>query len=243
MKKASKYKSKYVVGRSFYSHLAFYIIITIFILTVLAFAITSFAYFLGIPLGDFPEDACIAESENFNVFYCLVIHGKDSRFYDLLYYFFIILIIVSILALIILNVIYIVNRFYFVRLVKEKSCGAVIYKVENGKVYHPHLFSGVKERKKMSLILFDDKIVYMGPTVNANGSVEKDGIVIMIKNVTFYKCKPIFSLFKRFATIKGTGLTDMRTNECNKNTIYFPGVFFFWWFCGGKIKTTCKKLK
>ena len=136
MKKASKYKSKYVIGRSFYSHLAFYIVITIFILTVLAFAITSFAYFLGIPLGDFPEDACIAESENFNVFYCLVIHGKDSRFYDLLYYFFIILIIVSILALIILNVIYIVNRFYFVRLVKEKSCGAVIYKVENGKVYY-----------------------------------------------------------------------------------------------------------
>ena len=136
MKKASKYKSKYVIGRSFYSHLAFYIVITIFILTVLAFAITSFAYFLGIPLGDFPEDACVAESENFNVFYCLVIHGKDSRFYDLLYYFFIILIIVSILALIILNVIYIVNRFYFVRLVKEKSCGAVIYKVENGKVYY-----------------------------------------------------------------------------------------------------------
>lgn len=136
MKKASKYKSKYVIGRSFYSHLAFYIVITIFILTVLAFAITSFAYFLGIPLGDFPEDACVADSPNFNVFYCLVIYGKDSRFYDLLYYFFIILIIVSILALIILNVIYIVNRFYFVRLVKEKSCGAVIYKVENGKVYY-----------------------------------------------------------------------------------------------------------
>lgn len=116
-------------------------------------------------------------------------------------------------------------------------------KLENGKVYHPHLFSGVKERKNMSLILFDDKIVYMGPTVNANGNVEKDGKVKMIKNVTFYTCKPIFSLFKRFATIKGTGFTDMRTNEYIEYTIYFPGVFFFWWFCDGKIKTTCKKLK
>lgn len=136
MKRASKYKNKYVIARSFYSHLAFYILITILILTILSFAITSFSYLAGLPLADFPEDACDSSSENFNVLYCLVIYGKDSRFYDLLYYFFIILMIVSILALVILNVIFIVNHFYFNRLVKEKSCGAVIYKIENNEVYY-----------------------------------------------------------------------------------------------------------
>ena len=136
MKKTNKYKNKYVIARGFYSHLAVYIILTIFILTVLAFAISSFAYFVGIPFSDFPMDACNSESNDFNVFYCLVINGKESRFYDLIYYFLIILMIVSILSLIILNVIYIVNRFYFVRLVKEKSCGAVIYKIDNDKVYY-----------------------------------------------------------------------------------------------------------
>ena len=40
------------------------------------------------------------------------------------------------MAIIIFNVIYIVNKFFFVRLVKEKSCGAVIYKIENGKIYY-----------------------------------------------------------------------------------------------------------
>ena len=136
MKTTSKYKNKYVISKAFYTHLAFYIVITLLILTILVFAISSFSYLAGIPIAEFPEDACLTESENFNVFYCLVINGKDSRFYDLLYYFFIILMIVSILALVILNVFYIVNRFYFARLVKEKSCGAVIYKVENGKVYY-----------------------------------------------------------------------------------------------------------
>ena len=77
MKKTNKYKNKYVIARGFYSHLAVYIILTIFILTVLAFAISSFAYFVGIPFSDFPMDACNSESNDFNVFYCLVINTKS----------------------------------------------------------------------------------------------------------------------------------------------------------------------
>ena len=127
---------KYVIAKSFYSHLAIYVILTLFIFLALGFAISAFCYFAGLPNADFPLDACDTTSENFNIIYCLVIKGKDSSFYDLLYYFFIILIILSILALIILNVVYIVNRFFFVRLVKEKSYGAVIYKIEDGKIYY-----------------------------------------------------------------------------------------------------------
>ena len=105
----------------------------------------------------------------------------------------------------------------------------------NGKVYHPHLFSGVKGRKKQSLILLEDKIVYIHK--------EKGEVVAKaIKKVTSYECKPIFSLFKRVATINGYGETDMRTGDAPLYEVVFPGVFFFWWFCCGRIKVACRSL-
>lgn len=63
------------------------------------------------------------------------------------------------------------------------------------------------------------------------------------KKLTSYKCKPIFSLFKRVATIEGYEETDMRTGTTASHTIIFPGVFFFCQFCCGKIKAACKALQ
>lgn len=134
--KLSRRKSKYVIAKTFYSHLGFYLILTLFLILFLSFSISAFAYLAGIPLSDFPLDACDSDSSEFNVLYCFIINSKDSNFYNLFYYFSLILIIICIMALIILNVFYIVNGFYFKRLVKEKSCGAVIYKIENDKVLY-----------------------------------------------------------------------------------------------------------
>ena len=134
--KIKKRQSEYCIAKNFYSKLTIYIVSMIVLIIFLAFFISGFAYLAGIPFESFPEDACINTSDASNYIYCLLIQGKDSQFYDLLYYFFIILIVVTIMAIIIFNVIYIVNKFFFVRLVKEKSCGAVIYKIENGKIYY-----------------------------------------------------------------------------------------------------------
>lgn len=136
LKPIKKRQAKYVISRNFYSHLAFYILFSLFILAVLIFSITSVSYLAGVPTSSFPLDACDKASEDFNYFYCLIIDAKDSPFFNSIFYFLLVLIIVAILALIILNVIFIVNRFYFVRLVKEKSCGAVIYKIENNKIFY-----------------------------------------------------------------------------------------------------------
>ena len=119
------------------------------------------------------------------------------------------------------------------KLLKEKSV-----KIADGKLYHPNFFSGVKKRKKTSLIILDDQIVYMDSADSKNKGEEAK----LIRSVTSFSCKPIFSLFNRVAVIKGTGSVDMRTGTATEQTISFPGVFFFWWFCCGKIKMACKRL-
>ncbi len=110
-------------------------------------------------------------------------------------------------------------------------------KVENGKVYHPHIFSGVPGRGRISLVLFEDKILYMKKV----GILGKQDEIILLRSVSSYSCKPIFSLFKRIACITGEGNVDLRSNTYREYEINFPGVFFFWWFCG-PIKAACKRL-
>lgn len=131
-----KRKYKYVIARTFYSRIAFYVFISIFLIFFCVIACFGFSYLAGLTNSEIPADVCEISSDNFNAFYCLLVNGKDSKFYDLLYYSFIIFAILCVLALIIVNVFYITNGFYFTRLVKEKSCGAVIYKKENNKIYY-----------------------------------------------------------------------------------------------------------
>ncbi|QTQ10834.1 hypothetical protein HRI96_00665 [Treponema parvum] len=118
----------------------------------------------------------------------------------------------------------------------RKELEAHSIKPSEGKVYYPNFFSGVKGRKKKTLILLEDKIVYMHTDKGKT-------VAQIVKTVTSYKCKPIFSLFKRVVYIEGFGETDMRTGTIPSYKIVFPGVFFFWWFCCGKIKVACKALR
>lgn len=113
-----------------------------------------------------------------------------------------------------------------------------------GKIYHPCIFSKVKNKKQSSLIVMDDKIVYMGYIYNSGSvvPVEKVIKIKLFRSISKYKCKPIFSLFNRTLIIEGKGSTDLRTNEVLEQDLVFPGVFFFWWFCCGRLKAACKRL-
>lgn len=110
-------------------------------------------------------------------------------------------------------------------------------KVEDGKVYHPNIFSGVPKRKSISLIFFEDKIIYMNTNKSENNGKT---VVYVLRKIESYKCTPIFSLFNRVANIKGEGAVDLRTNTSIEYVVSFPGVFFFSW---GKMKSQLKKLK
>lgn len=114
--------------------------------------------------------------------------------------------------------------------------------ISNGKVFHPCLFSGVKQRSRISLICMSDKIVYTDTRTSIKEQLTGGASTTMavFNKITSYKCKPIFSLFKRIAYIEGLGHTDLRTKETTSYKITFPGVFFFTW---GSIKSYLKKLK
>ena len=124
-------------------------------------------------------------------------------------------------------------------------------KADDGRTYHSHIFSNTQYKFRTKLILLEDKILYIGPlwdvTEKENGgayAVVKDKTEnrIIIRHVTEYTCQPIFSLFNRCAWITGEGTVDLRTQTAEAQTIVFPGVFFFWWFCCGPIKEACKRL-
>lgn len=125
-----KKKSKTVVDNVFYSRLACYFLLTFFILFLFIFSAVAFAYIAQIDVSTLPPDVCDHGSSSFDSFYCFL---SDKTFYYLIYNFFVIMMIIMFLALIILNVFYIANAFYFKKIVKEKSCGAVIYKIVDGK--------------------------------------------------------------------------------------------------------------
>ena len=129
----SRYKSKYKINKIFYSRLAIYIILTLLLLYLLITGIISFAYATGLDLERLPEDVCVQTSENFNGFFCFFSSSKDTSFYYMTIYGPLVWIIFSFLALVILNVFYISNRFYFSRLVREFSYGAVIYRKRKRK--------------------------------------------------------------------------------------------------------------
>ncbi len=130
-----KTSSKYILDPTFFSHLAIYIMLSFFILFLFIFSAIGFAYIANIDItGLLPQDVCDGTSNLFNSFYCFLSSAEDNTFYYLIYNFFIIMMILMFLSFIILNVFYISNKFYFKFLVKEKSCGAVIYRIKNNKI-------------------------------------------------------------------------------------------------------------
>ena len=129
-------KNKYLIDKGFIFKLIIYIGLSLFIIFLLLVASFAYSYFLGINIDQIPEDACSGtESGVNNAFYCFLLTARGGHFYYFFRYTSLILIIFSILALIVLNVVYIINRFFFKRLVLETSYGAVIYKYENNKTY------------------------------------------------------------------------------------------------------------
>lgn len=129
-------RSKYIIDKSFFTRLALYFILTFLILTIFIGSVVSFCYLAGIPISGMPDNVCEEGASAYNFIYCFFFKQKDGKLYWFLYYFLIVLTIAAFLCLVIVNIFYIANRFYFQRLVKEKSCGAVIYKIEHKKVYY-----------------------------------------------------------------------------------------------------------
>lgn len=133
MKQNNKNDKRHVLDPTFFSHLAIYFIVAFFILFLFIFSAIGFAYIAGIDISLLPSDVCDETSNLFNSFYCFLSSAEDNTFYYLIYNFFIIMMIIMFLSFVILNVFYISNKFYFRLLVKEKSCGAVIYRIRNNK--------------------------------------------------------------------------------------------------------------
>lgn len=129
-----KNEKHYVLDKTFFSHLTIYFVVAFLILFLFIFSAIGFAYIAGIDISLLPSDVCDETSNMFDAFYCFLSNAEDNTFYYLIYNFFIIMMILMFLAFVILNVFYISNKFYFKLLVKEKSCGAVIYRIKNNKV-------------------------------------------------------------------------------------------------------------
>lgn len=134
MKKQNKNKL-YEIDKGFYSKLALYFTLLFLITFLFIFALICFVYIAGIDLTLLPDDVCDDTSKNFNAVFCFLSNSENSDLYYFFYNTSLIMLIFMSLSFIILNVFYIANKFYFKKLLKEKSCGAVIYKIENEKVY------------------------------------------------------------------------------------------------------------
>ena len=87
------------------------------------------------------------------------------------------------------------------QIMKSKSLN-----LAQGKTYHPHIFSNVKKKRSISLIVLEDQIVYLGHRFSVDGilNTEVSDRAIIIRKVTHASCKPIFSLFNRLLVIKGS---------------------------------------
>lgn len=130
----NKYKSKYKINKIFYSRLAVYVVLSIILLYAIIVGLVSFCYVSGINFENLPTDICNTQSEEYNSFFCFFQSSRDTNFFSFIYYVPLIWTIFCSLSLIILNVFYIANKFYFSRLVREFSYGAVIYKIEDGVI-------------------------------------------------------------------------------------------------------------
>lgn len=134
-----KYKikrGKRVVDSSFYISILLYVILIFSILTILVFLIIALSYLDGDAIEGLPQDVCDETSSSNNIVLCFLSETKGSDVYYFIHNFIISLIVIDLLGLIILNIFYIANRFYFKTLRVEKSCGAVIFKIIDGKVYY-----------------------------------------------------------------------------------------------------------
>lgn len=129
-------QSKYEIDKTFYNRLVIYFTLSLITLFLVVFFTIGFCYVAKIDISALPNDVCDEESRNFSAFLCYLSTLEGNTFYYVVYNFFAIGLTFAILAFIVLNIFYIANKFYFKKLIKEKSCGAVIYKIEDKVIYY-----------------------------------------------------------------------------------------------------------
>ena len=139
MKTKKVIKEKKYIDKNFYYRLAIYVVLMLILSYILGYSITSFSMVAGIDLVNL-TDICDESSSNYDQFLCFINTYKDGGFYYAFYYVSLISIILTLMAIVITNVLYIVNRFFFKVLHKEKSCGAVLYKVEDETIKYLTLY-------------------------------------------------------------------------------------------------------
>ena len=138
MKKKVKYKKS--IDKIFYNRIVIYVLIMLVSIYLLAYSVVVFSMVAGIDLVNLPTDICNESSSNYDQFLCFINTYKDGSLYYVFYSVSLISIILSSMVIVIVNVIYIINRFYLKIIRKEKSCGAVLYKLEDKEIYYLLLF-------------------------------------------------------------------------------------------------------
>lgn len=133
-------KEKKSIDKTFYFRLVIYIVIMLITIYLLAYSVAAFSMVAGIDIVNLPTDICDESSANFDQFLCFINTYKDGSFYYAFYYLSLFSIIATVMVIVIINVLYIINRFYFRILHKEKSCGAVLYKIEDDKILYLTLY-------------------------------------------------------------------------------------------------------
>lgn len=126
----------YEIDKIFYGRLVIYFTLTAILLFLITFFAIGFAYVADIDVSGLSKDVCDAESSNYSAFLCYLSSLDGNTFYYVVYNFFAIGLTFMLLAFLVLNIFYIANKFYFKKLLKEKSCGAVIFKIENKVIYY-----------------------------------------------------------------------------------------------------------
>lgn len=127
-----KTRLTYEIDRKFYFRLALYIALNAIFITLISYFSVIVSFFND-PRHIETGDSC-SESETLNNFLCWLQVGKESNYFDVLFYTSIALLIFFILGLLVLNTTFIANKFYFIRYIRENSYGAVIYRIRNNEI-------------------------------------------------------------------------------------------------------------
>lgn len=201
----NKKDSLYEVDKVFYGRLVIYFTLTLILLFLITFFVIGFAYVADIDISGLSKDVCNPDSSSYSAFLCYLSSLDGNTFYYVTYNFFAIGLTFMLLAFLVLNIFYIANKFYYKKLLKEKSCGAVIFKIEDKVIYylvlkmgygHTSLCKGhqennetdeetalreIKEETNLDVDLNSDfsEFIKYKPTVNS------------IKTVRFYLATPI----------------------------------------------------
>jgi 8-oxo-dGTP pyrophosphatase MutT (NUDIX family) len=132
----NKFKQEYEISKTFYLRLTFYIVSNLVLIAILVTMVVGYFKLENMFGYSYGPEVCDKSTDQYNVFYCMIYNEQDGPFYDFIHFGLLIFIISLVLGIIILQVFYIANGFYFKRYVVEHSYGAVIYRINNGRLQY-----------------------------------------------------------------------------------------------------------